>query len=365
MNSTSLLLASSKISRFSGALSRLKPCWSKRNYHQLEQLPYPIQNGLGDFLPPEALKVVAIDYQGGLLQQLNEELRASEEPIRSVTQIVLDASQHREKSLAFNYASLTINNDFFLRTLKPPPNPPALDHQSEISLYLASAIRSQHGSLAQLKSSFCAAALGMFTSGWIWFVTDKHGNTGVIPTFGPGTLLVRSRSYIANAKDLFLGEDLAQLFRGDPLLPYIYADEDFKDQDGKPLNVPPRVPTPHSPPGVKLSPASGVGLTKSPTGQDRLLPRFYHSDVPQPKSLWEAANPAAFDRNSPRAKVTMLNVGEYLTPLFCVSVNEHAWMSAGYGVWGKEEWLKKFWTVLDWKKVSSMYEYAVPNKLDY
>lgn len=176
---------------------------------------------------------------------------------------------------------------------------------------------------------------------------------------------MRSRSYIANAKDLFLGEDLAQLFRGDPLLPYIYADEDFKDQDGKPLNVPPRVPTPHSPPGVKLSPASGVGLTKSPTGQDRLLPRFYHSDVPQPKSLWEAANPAAFDRNSPRAKVTMLNVGEYLTPLFCVSVNEHAWMSAGYGVWGKEEWLKKFWTVLDWKKVSSMYEYAVPNKLDY
>jgi superoxide dismutase, Fe-Mn family len=59
------------------ALSRLKPRWSKRNYHQLEKLPYPIENGLGDFLPPDALKVVAIDYQAGLLQQLNEELRGT------------------------------------------------------------------------------------------------------------------------------------------------------------------------------------------------------------------------------------------------------------------------------------------------
>lgn len=62
-------------SRYTCALYRIKPRWNKRNYHQLEKLPYPIENGLGDFLPPEALKVVAIDYQAGLLQQLNEELR--------------------------------------------------------------------------------------------------------------------------------------------------------------------------------------------------------------------------------------------------------------------------------------------------
>jgi len=30
-------------------------------------------------------------------------------------------------------------------------------------------------------------------------------------------------------------------------------------------------------------------------------------------------------------------------------------MSAGYGVWGKEEYLKRFWTVLDWMKVSHVY----------
>jgi len=30
-------------------------------------------------------------------------------------------------------------------------------------------------------------------------------------------------------------------------------------------------------------------------------------------------------------------------------------MSAGYGIFGKEEWMKHFWSVLDWEKVSSDY----------
>ena len=64
-------------SRSTSVFSRLKPRCSKRSYHQLEKLPYPIESGLGQFLPPEALKVVAIDYQAGLLQQLDEELRGN------------------------------------------------------------------------------------------------------------------------------------------------------------------------------------------------------------------------------------------------------------------------------------------------
>ena len=213
--------------------------------------------------------------------------------------------------------------------------------------------------------------MGMSTSGWVWFVTDKHGNTGVIPTFGPGTLLVRSRSYIANAKDLFLGEDLSQMFRGDPVLPHIYSNEDFKDE----LNKSPSVPQPPSP-NLNSSPSpsmSGVSGTKSLKGQGPLLPRFYHSSAPSssnvgnvlPASVWGDDDPSVYGRTIPQTKVAMLNIGEYLTPLFCVSVNEHAWMAAGYGVWGKEEWLKKFWTVLDWKKVSSMYAYAFPDKTPF
>jgi Fe-Mn family superoxide dismutase len=56
---------------------------------------------------------------------------------------------------------------------------------------------------------------------------------------------------------------------------------------------------------------------------------------------------------------TILNVGEVLYPLFCLSVNEHAWLSAGYGVWGKEAWLKEFWSVVNWEKASQAYKRAL------
>ena len=46
-----------------------------RDVHQLRQLPYSIDSGLGEFLSPEALRVLAVDYQSGLLQRLNDEVR--------------------------------------------------------------------------------------------------------------------------------------------------------------------------------------------------------------------------------------------------------------------------------------------------
>ena len=35
----------------------------------------PIEDGLGKFLPPDALKVVAEDYQQGLLDRLNDAVK--------------------------------------------------------------------------------------------------------------------------------------------------------------------------------------------------------------------------------------------------------------------------------------------------
>ena len=62
----------------------------------------------------------------------------------------------------------------------------------------------------------------------------------------------------------------------------------------------------------------------------------------------------------PRADVA--TAGDVLYPLFCVSVHEHAWMSAGYGVWGKEEWIKKFWTVVDWEQASEHYSQYISKR---
>src|SRR6266702_3453501 len=54
---------------------RLLATASRRNIHVRVPLPYKIEDGMGDFLPPAALKVIAEDYQQGLLDRLNEQIK--------------------------------------------------------------------------------------------------------------------------------------------------------------------------------------------------------------------------------------------------------------------------------------------------
>ena len=50
---------------------------SARTIHVRVPLPYKSEDGLGDFLSPSALKVIAEDYQQGLLDRLNEQIRGA------------------------------------------------------------------------------------------------------------------------------------------------------------------------------------------------------------------------------------------------------------------------------------------------
>lgn len=43
-----------------------------RSVHTLPRLAYPVEDGVGKFLSPKALRAIAIEYQGGLLERLNE-----------------------------------------------------------------------------------------------------------------------------------------------------------------------------------------------------------------------------------------------------------------------------------------------------
>jgi Fe-Mn family superoxide dismutase len=45
----------------------------RRGLHQPQQLLYPVEEGLGNFLPPDALKV-QVEWQDGLLERLNEQV---------------------------------------------------------------------------------------------------------------------------------------------------------------------------------------------------------------------------------------------------------------------------------------------------
>jgi Fe-Mn family superoxide dismutase len=46
-----------------------------RHNHTRRALPYPVEEGLGKFLPPQALQTLE-EYQDGLLKRLDDELRS-------------------------------------------------------------------------------------------------------------------------------------------------------------------------------------------------------------------------------------------------------------------------------------------------
>lgn len=219
-------------------------------------------------------------------------------------------------------------------------------------------MRFEYGGLAQFKSEFSAAAMGMFTSGWVWFVSNKNGELAIFPTYGPGTLLVRSQTYMAYAKGLSFGDFVSDAND--------YVDYGFEYESGDEINVsdpshvpdisssPARsAPSPGMPPS---SPLSGIAGSRDHPGRNPLHPRFY-STAETPLDQGSATSIYDEPKEEPITKTDLLDASEQvLFPLFCVSVHEHAWMAAGYGVWGKEEWLRKFWTVLDWEKVSKSYD---------
>ncbi|KAI0370305.1 manganese and iron superoxide dismutase [Pilatotrama ljubarskyi] len=305
-----------------------------RALHRRRQLSYPIEEGLGTFLPPHTLKMIAEDYQQGLLDRLNDQVRGTSLENKSIVQTVVEGARDPNKVLEFNYASEALNNSFFLECVKPPPAN-ATSHEGALVGPLERRIRYHWGSLAHFQSSFSAAVLGMFSSGWVWLVTDKEARLGIMPTFGTGTLLVRSSKP---------SEALLEWQRivGEAVIP-MREDE-----------VPPSVSHPPSgSPPPPTSPASGLSHSAPPLNPHTPA-RSMSSALPRPSRLYE------IDENMDQLP-NLKNLGDVLFPLLCVSVHEHAWVSAGYGVWGKEEYMKRFWTVVDWAKVSQIYAKLVPD----
>lgn len=234
---------------------------------------------------------------------------------------------------------------------KPPPPQPATNHEDALSPYLGTAIRQFLGSVEQLKSRVSATAEGMSSSGYVWLVTDQNGVLAVLPTYGAGTLLVRSRTQETPAGGLILGESL-QGFRR-------VAEAEGHSNVAAASSSGPSVTSPTSgtshgiPPLDPSSPSRAFHTTRAQLNDSFLTnaPISIHS------MNSHFSTPPYSSRNE---NFDLSTLGETLYPLFCLSVHERAWMSAGYGIWGKEEWLKKFWTVLDWDKVSQAYVKFVP-----
>lgn len=133
--------------------------------HSRVPLDYPLENGVGSFLSKDALKTIAVDWQEGVLDRLNQLARGqspflgawhgwherpsqdflpspspsppapigrghsqrelttllcqsgTESETQSVIQTLLSSASKPDEALLFNYASEALNNSFFLSTL--------------------------------------------------------------------------------------------------------------------------------------------------------------------------------------------------------------------------------------------------------
>jgi superoxide dismutase, Fe-Mn family len=262
------------------------------------------------------------------------------------------------------------------RCQKPPPAEPLLDeddkpiigHENFLASSLKTEIVANFGSVEQLKSTVSAAAMGMMGSGWIWVVMDQQKHMGVVPTYGAGTLLVRSRlqrtprSYVIGARSKSRADNYNPTLSrrssspGSTSVPP--TDSSSSTAASHPLakNIPP----------TRNSPDSTRSYSTQ-TGPKTIISRS-RSTVAHAREMYESGSkiPSSSVSNPYGRKTTMISpnyalknlflVGAQLSPLFCVSVHEHTWI-LDYGVRGKQEYLARFWNALDWERVVENFEY--------
>ncbi|KAL4082033.1 hypothetical protein V8B97DRAFT_2020527 [Scleroderma yunnanense] len=353
----SRMVSSSSRSILTASRSRQRCLLARRNLHTRKELPYKVEDGLGDFMSPRTLQMVAVEYQQGLLDRLNDHLRDTEDKRKTVAQIVLDTAERPDKTLMFRYASHALNNSFFLNCLRPPTDDFG-ERTIERSI-LGTVIRKQFGSFDTLRAQFSAAVCGMSGSGYAWLVADEKHNLAFFPTFAAGTLLVRSRSGIVDP----LNEPI--LAEGSEIpLPNQRNGNQHHPQEGHLQN-----------PAHPLSSGFGTTPTSPMSGTPYNIPPYYpsspsrtlHTSVTsndvfgtRARSLFDPSRvsppPGFMNETDIR---DLKNIGEYLYPLFCISVHEHCWL-LDHGIWGKEKYMKEFWSVLDWAQIAHKFETFYP-----
>jgi len=305
----------------------------RRQIHTPRALHFDPEQGLGDFLTPQGCKAVAQEFQNGLLERINELIPGTPFENMTLAQTVIQTSSEREHALLFKYASLALNNSFFLENLYTPSTAPA-EPGREFSKLMVD----EFGSKTHLQSSMSAAADGMSASGWVWLVSDQTGHLGIVPTYGAGTLLIRAR------------QQRIPPIRGE--LPEYASPYASSSSTMNPSHPPSQL-------------AQGPETTSLPTSGTVYRPP--PPLAPKEQQARSMSSPNLFSPSTGKGRPSYLFTtnsflhddtrGVVLNPLLCISVNEHAWLSSGYGIWGKKEYLRRFWSAVDWEQVTKNFNY--------
>jgi len=180
------------------------------------------------------------------------------------------------------------------------------------------------GSLSSLISHFSAHVAGLHpaSGAYVWLVTDPNGNLGVIGTYAGGTILVNERRQMgygsySSGNLKVLGEEIEQ-----PIEAVESSPETISE---------------------KPQSSSKWQTTSSSSSRSNLL----SSATPSPAGIFSSTLSA---HNDPKSAI-----GKSLHPLLCVSTHQHCYLG-DYGVWGREEYVKNWWTKVDWKKVEDGFD---------
>lgn len=159
-------------------------------------------------------------------------------------------------------------------------------------------------------------------------MTDPNGNLGVVGTYAGGTVLVNERKQMGHGAyssvDLkVLGEKVEVVESATP-----------ESEGATPSDSQPKWET------VQQSSSRAPGSSSSSS-------TLLSSATPSPSSVYSST---ISSHNDPRSAV-----GRSLHPLLCVSTHQHCYLE-DYGVWGRDEYVRQWWTKVDWKKVEDSFD---------
>ncbi|KAF2454823.1 Manganese/iron superoxide dismutase [Lineolata rhizophorae] len=252
------------------------------------------ENGIPNFLTPDAFRISWSEYQAEMLKEVNR-MVSNEGTLEndSLQTVILKSARDPAKAALFNHASMAWNNHMFFKGLTKEPVP--------IPRPTSDAIASSFGSLDSLRSTFIETAAAMFGPGFVWLVrrrgrspTDRH-DLSIVSTYLAGSPLPEAH------------------YRRQPV--------DMNTQ----------------PQGSGAPPVDD-------TERARLT---------QVQNTAGAVGPYAAGGNAGTVAKRPALGGVELIPLACVNTWEHVWLP-DWGIAGKRWYLERWWELIDWNEVDRL-----------
>ncbi|KAJ6079301.1 hypothetical protein N7467_009054 [Penicillium canescens] len=155
-----------------------------RGLHRLPQLQHDAtykENGIPEFLSPEAFDFSWTQYQSLLVDKLNLLTQDTVDADAKPGELLVKYSRRPEMASVFNYASMAHNNHFFFNCLSPTA--------TTIPEKFSKDIVDTCSSVESLKLDFLATASSMFGPGFVWLAKnlEREGMMHIFCTYNAGS----------------------------------------------------------------------------------------------------------------------------------------------------------------------------------